>query len=302
MQNQASMTALMSAFGRAYHAEHEPHPVFRDTLARALMTDEEYVAIGAHLLAGLDFFAPERKDLFRSDTAALQWLLNTQIAPTPLCRAAYCEAALQTAMRTGTQQYAILGAGLDTFAFRNPEFLKKFRVFEVDHPKTQEDKRARIARAGWQEPAQLSFVGVDFTKDDLAAQLLSAGFDPKKKTFFSWLGVSYYLYRSEIEAMLDALHALCADGSTLLFDYADEGLFTSRYPRVQKMVTLAQAAGEPMRACFDALSLDQMLAAHGFLVYEQLDPAAIQREIIAPSGAPLCAFEHIHYVQAVCKM
>lgn len=95
MKDQSSITALMSAFGRAFHAENETHPVFRDGLARELMTAEEYAAA-----------------------------------------------------QTGTGQYVILGAGLDTFAFREPAFLAEGRVFEVDHPLTQADKLARIDRAG----------------------------------------------------------------------------------------------------------------------------------------------------------
>lgn len=92
--------------------------------------------------------------------------MNTHIAPSPLCRAAYTEQALKTAALTGTEQYVILGAGLDTFAFREPEFLSKHRVFEVDHPLTQADKRERITRAGWNVPDNLAFVPVDFTRID----------------------------------------------------------------------------------------------------------------------------------------
>lgn len=152
MENKASITALMSAFGRAWHTEHEENPIFADYKAKALLTDEEYKMMNTYILSGIDFFAPEKKGASKDDTETMRYLINTHIAPTPLCRSAYCEAALKTAMRTGTEQYVILGAGLDTFAFREPEFMKKYMVYELDHPKTQADKIQRIDRAGLDIP------------------------------------------------------------------------------------------------------------------------------------------------------
>ena len=143
-------------------------------------------------------------------------LVNVHIAPSPLCRAAYTEKALKAAVLTGTKQYVILGAGMDTFAFREMEILSKHRVFEVDHPLTQADKLERITRAGWTVPDNLAFVPLDFTKDSLMERLIAAGFDPSAKSFFSWLGVTYYISAETINTMLSALSSLCADGSSLL--------------------------------------------------------------------------------------
>ena len=122
MNNEVSITALMSSFGRAFHAENEDHPVFTDHLAKELMTAEEYAAV-----------------------------------------------------LTGTKQYVMLGAGLDTFSFREKEFLSKHRVFEVDHPLTQKDKIERITRAGCTIPDNLTFVPADFTKDNVAERLIDGG-------------------------------------------------------------------------------------------------------------------------------
>ena len=108
MENKASMTSMMSAFGRAYHNAHARDPIFRDTMAGELMTDAEYRAIGGYILSGIDFFAPDKKGTFRDDDDALRYLVHTQIAPTPLARAAWCEDALRTAVHTGVRQYVIL--------------------------------------------------------------------------------------------------------------------------------------------------------------------------------------------------
>lgn len=301
MNNQTSITALMSAFGRAYHVEHTNQPIFADRKARELMTDEEYGMIASYILGGMDFFAPDKKDSFANKEEALMYLVNTQIAPTPLARAAFCEEALKTAMRTGTEQYVILGAGMDTFAFREPDFLKNYDVYEVDHPLTQENKKSRISRAGWTVPEKLHFVPVDFTKDDLGEKLLSAGFSPNKKTFFSWLGVSMYLERDSIEDMLQKIAALTEDGSSLVFDYADAGLFHSDVKRVQNMLAMAKAGGEEMKSCFDQISLERMLSEHGFLVYEHMNCNEIQKRYFSERSDCLSAFEHINYAHAVLK-
>ena len=301
MNNKASITALMSSFGRAFHAENEEHPVFWDFLAKELMTAEEYAAVQSYLLGGAQFFEPEIAPSEQAPKELLRQLINTHIAPSPLCRATYTEKALKTAVMTGTKQYVILGAGLDTFAFREPEFLSKYRVFEVDHPLTQADKLERITRAGWTAPNNLTFVPVDFTKDSLAERLITADFDPSVKSFFSWLGVTYYLSAEAIDTMLSALSSICADGSTLVFDYPDEYFFDAPEKRVQNTIMMAKAGGEPMQSAFSYAELEKLLEKHGFLIYELLTPNDIQRDIIDKAGADMKAFEHVNYCLAVRK-
>lgn len=111
----------MSSFGRAYHSENAKNPVFDYFKARELMTDDEYRSIAGYILGGIDFFAPEMNGKFESNEKILEYLVNTQIAPTPLGRAAFCEESLKTAVRTGTKQYVILGAGMDTFLSEIPD-------------------------------------------------------------------------------------------------------------------------------------------------------------------------------------
>ena len=301
MNNKASITAMMSAFGRAFHAENEEHPVFADHLAKNLMTEEEYAAVQGYILGGAQFFEPEIDPAEQTPKELLRKLINTHIAPSPLCRAAYAEKALKTAVLTGTKQYVILGAGMDTFAFREPAFLSKYRVFEVDHPLTQADKRERIARAGWTVPDNLAFVPTDFTKGSLAERLIAAGFDPSAKSFFSWLGVTYYLSAEAIDTMLSTLSSLCADGSALVFDYPDENFFNAPEKRVQNTIMMAKAGGEPMQSAFSYSELEKLLETHGFLIYELLTPDDIQRDVIDRAGADLKAFEHVNYCLAVRK-
>ena len=299
MNNKTSIPALMSSFGRAFHAENEEHPIFRDFLTKKLITADEHAAVQGYILGGAQFFEPEIYPAAWEPKELLRRLVNVHIAPSPLCRAAYTEKALKTAVLTGTKQYVILGAGMDTFAFREKEFVSKHKVFEVDHPLTQADKKERIAHADWTIPDNLTFVPVDFTKDSLAELLIAAGFDPSAKSFFSWLGVTYYLSTVAIGKMLSALSSLCADGSTLVFDYPDENLFSAPERRVQNTIMMATAGGEPMKTAFSYSELEKLLEKYGFLIYELLTPDDIQRDIIDKAGADMKAFEHVNYCLAV---
>lgn len=301
MEKQSSLTALISSFGRVYHAENDSPIIFNDTLSRQLMTDNEYQQIYGYMLGGIDFFAPDKKTDFASADDMIKWIIQMQIAPTPLARARYCEDALKTAIFTGTTQYVILGAGMDTFAFRNPDLLNDLHVFEVDHPLTQEEKQKRICRAGWETPKNLHYVPMDFAIDNLTDKLLSCGFNKDRKTFFSWLGVSYYLTSEQIENMIKAISEFSTEGSSLLFDYATEDLFNSPIKRVQNMIAMAAASGEPMKSCFSYNKLERMLEKYRFLIYEHLCTEEIQKRFFQDRTDYLSAFEHIEYALAVLK-
>lgn len=299
MENKASVTALMSCFARAYHAENNREHVFSDAAAKAMLSGAEYAAVRDYILGGMDFLAPGMK--FADESEALTYAVDTQLAPTPLARSRYCEDCLAAAVRTGTTQYVILGAGLDTFAWRKTALMKRLTVFEADHPLTQADKRGRLERAGLTVPDNLRFVPLDFTKDDLKSALLAQGFDETRKTFFSWLGVSYYLSSTEIEALLGSISSFAAEGSTLVFDCADAGLFSADEARVRRMLAMAQAGGEPMKFCAGETEMTALLERHNFLIYEYLSPDAINDLYFSGRRDGMTAFEHICCVTAVLK-
>ena len=99
-QNKSSITALMSSFGRAFHAENEEHPVFRDSLAKELLTEEEYNAVQGYILSGAKFFEPELDMGHLSSKEIVRLLVNKHLAPSPLCRAAYTENLLKNMRNT----------------------------------------------------------------------------------------------------------------------------------------------------------------------------------------------------------
>jgi methyltransferase (TIGR00027 family) len=129
-------------------------------------------------------------------------------------RSRYAEDQLAQAVARGTRQYVVLGAGLDTFAYRNP--YPGLRVFEVDHPATQEWKRGRLQAAGIAVPSSMIYAAVDFERQTLAWGLEQSGFDPKLPAFFSWLGVVPYLTRESCMATLSHIAKLPAGQAWLL--------------------------------------------------------------------------------------
>lgn len=299
MNEKASVTALMSAFVRAYIYETESEPVFADSIARRFFSDEEYEKMAEYIVSGAEFFALKLKGKEYLSEDILYYIVNTHLAPTPVARAKYCEDCLKTAVMTGAEQYVILGAGYDSFAWREPELMKKLTVFEADHPSTQKDKKERLRRAGLETPGNFHFVPIDFSVDDLKEKLIECGFDTTKKTFFSWLGVSYYLSDSDVRRMFSAVSSFAAEGSTIVFDYADERLFSSEVLRLKNMLAMAEAGGEPMKFCCESVYLEKMLEEYSLYIYEFLTPDDIDVSILGDSV--ITAFEHINYVTAVVK-
>jgi len=292
------MTSLISSFGRAYHRDHDEPVIFNDYLAKELMSEAAYHEVQGYMTKGISFFAPELAEQLKSDEEKLKWVVQTQLAPTPLARSAYTEQVIANEEQLGLSQYVLLGAGMDTFAFRKG---KNLQIFEVDHPATQQFKKERVEKAGWELPKNLHMVAVDFTKDDLAKRLVAAGFDPQKKTVFSLLGVSYYLTKEALQELLNDLKTLMTEGSSIVFDYADQGLFGSEVKRVQNMLAMAKQGGEPMHSAYEVGELEKMLEAAGLLIYEHLNPAEIQAAFFKKRTDDLKAFEHMHYIHAVYR-
>lgn len=302
MENsKASMTAIVSAFGRAYHSLYEAPKIFDDDLARQLIKDEEFEGISKHMAEGITFFNPNGAHLYPDQDSALRWVVQNQLAPTPLARARYAEDMLRNAVRLGVKQYVILGAGLDTFTFRRPDLLDEITVFEIDHPATQALKMERIGEAGWEQHPSVKYVPVDFSRDDFKKTLLDAGFKPDELSFFSWLGVTYYLTREEICNVFKAIADITPRGSSLVFDYADADIFETEKTtgRVQAMVGMAKMAGEPMKTGYEYRELESDLENAGLLIYEHLSPTDIEERYFKGRADDYHAFENIHYALAV---
>ncbi|KEQ27731.1 class I SAM-dependent methyltransferase [Paenibacillus tyrfis] len=301
--NESSLTSLVSAFGRAYHSQNDTPKIFDDFLAIDLISPKELSDIRENMIRGISFFNQDMAQRFQDDPdEILKWIVQVQLSPTPLARAAYCEKVLLHEVKLGLKQYVILGAGLDTFCFRHPELKHSLEIFEVDHPATQEWKKQRLEHAKFDIPRHLHFVPMDFTRQFAYQNLLDEGFE-HHKTFFSLLGVSYYLTKEEISSLIHHLFVKVPAGSSIVLDYADENLFTEKgmSNRVENMVKMAAASGEPMKSCFSYDEIEKLLEQSGLLIYEHLSPTAIHDLYFRHRTDYLSAFETIHYIHAIKK-
>lgn len=180
-------------------------------------------------------------------------------------RSRFTEDELAAAFKDGTRQYVVLGAGLDTSAYRSP-LGEQLRVFEVDHPATQDWKRKHLQEQGIDVPPALNFVAVDFEKDSLGDCLDRAGFDRNAPAFISWLGVTIYLTREAVVETLRFVGRSCSRGSQIVFDFAlpDELLGEAERSRRTSRARLVSMVGEPWISYFDPGALAADLLGMGF--------------------------------------
>jgi methyltransferase (TIGR00027 family) len=227
------------------------------------------------------------------------WAFSPHLRAFIAARSRYAEDELALGVRRGVRQYVILGAGLDTFAYRNPYPEGVLEVFEVDHPATQAWKRARLEDAGITLPRNLRFVPVDFEAQTLAGALSGAGCDPGQRTFFSWLGVTPYLRAEAVMATLRFV-AAAPVGSGVVFDYlispslldaAERSAFDSFAHRVA-------SAGEPCKASFDPADLKSDVQAMGFRHVTDMGPGEINARYFKERKDGLRAGSLAHLMKA----
>ena len=254
LEGQPSRTALGAAGHRAAHQVLERGAIFADPLALRIL--------GADAEAAID--EARREPLRRA--------LRLFIA----ARTRFAEDALARALARGVRQLVVLGAGLDTTAYR-ASLPAGARAFEVDHPATQAWKRARLAEAAIAIPEALTFAPIDFERESLAGGLAAAGFDPARASFFTWLGVVPYLTDEAVFATLGFIAAL-PGGGEVVFDYANPPeavVDPARRAALEALAARVAAAGEVFRSYFDTAALAARLRGIGFVEIEDLGFAEI---------------------------
>jgi methyltransferase (TIGR00027 family) len=257
-EDQPSRTAQLVAIRRAAHQILDRPKVFDDSLALHIIGQESALAL--------------QTGQYQSEDPRLSLHLRAFY----VARSQYAEDELALAVGRGVRQYVILGAGLDTFAYRNPYPERALRVFEVDHPGTQAWKRARLEEAGISLPVDLTFAPVDFEGQKLADGLQDAGYDPRLSAFFSWLGGTPYLTTEAVMTMLRFI-ASTPIGSGVIFDYM---ILASLLPADQlfifdALVKRVDWVREPWQTFFDPVELVKKLRAMGFGHVEDIGPAEI---------------------------
>ena len=265
----ASMTAQLVAGLRAAHFQSGERPlVFEDPFA-------------AHFTGGV-FAEPLAKGELQ---AYLDRMKLQAIQGGVLGRARHAEAALEVAIaEAGVRQFVLLGAGNDAFLLRRPDLTKRLRVFELDHPDSQAEKRRRLRALGFEESANVHFVPIDFERESAGDALARSGFDSDAPAFFAWLGVVAYLTKDAIRSTLRSIRAASAVGSQIVFDYPialDLLAGDTERARAAEVNRSTADVGEPRHARHDPAELTREVNALGWVVIEDMAPAEAQARYFA---------------------
>jgi methyltransferase (TIGR00027 family) len=269
-----------------------PPRIFEDTFALQLSGCESEAALRAQF---------DRLD------AQLAWrvgpdysrTLRRHLGPTVAARSRYLEDEVEQAVKRGVPQYTILGAGLDSFAYRRTDLAKIVHVFEVDHPATQAWKRVRLRDLGIEIPGNLSLVAVDFEKQPLIDGLRQSGYQTDAPGFFSCLGVFPFLTADAIFDTLRTIAAL-APGTEIIFEYTVPR--EMRDEESQKHFDMMMAAGadrgEPFRSFFEPDKLAEKVRELGFAEVSDFGPDDMQARYFAGRTDGLRPLASNHYLRA----
>ena len=289
MRKQGSRTAESSAAQRALHTLHGHDPkIFEDPFA-------------------LELAGPSAKWIFGPRPAA--WLLMRlypwilPMVAHHLARARYVEELLDAMLSEGLEQYVLLGAGMDSFAFRRLDLTERLTVFEIDHPGTQAKKRSRLRKLGWPEPRHVRYVPVDFETQNLREEMMQGGLDDGKLTLVAWMGVAPYLTEESIANTLKDVAIVTPPGSEIVFDTLDGTAVTTGRDSVvgRRMFRAAKWMGEPMISGFDPPEISRILNEAGFEMVEVVSPDAFARLWFDGRSDLPPPWEHVYVVRArVC--
>jgi methyltransferase (TIGR00027 family) len=244
----ASKTALGTAYLRAAHQILDSKPlIFDDPLALRLIGEEGRRSIEEHEAR---YDKPEARGL-RSHVVV---------------RSRFAEDRLRESVARGTRTYVILGAGFDTFAYRQPEWASGLRIVEIDHPQSQAAKRTRLEKAGIEIPGNVELADIDFEHETLDEGFRRHGVSLLGQTFFSWLGVTVYLTEQAVEDVFRELARFPA-GSEVAFTFSqprEPESFLRKIMKRPSLATIVARAGEPWLTYYEPEKLRRMLLQTGF--------------------------------------
>ena len=257
------LTARATAGIRALHLIYDQPVVFNDPYAL------QFTSPGFRRVCQSRFFSWV---LRRRSIAELLRPISAQI----LSRAKYTEEKLEQAVLSqGISQYVIIGAGFDSFFLRRPDFAIGLRIYEIDHPATQQIKRTRLLEILDSTPEDVQFLAVDLEQRTAADALAASSFLQNEKAFFSWMGTVPYLSEDSVFAVLRDLAEFAANGSEIVFDYLiPTSLMTAEERHwLGRAMRIIERWGEPVKSFFDPETFPGEVSRLGFRILENLSPA-----------------------------
>ncbi len=263
-------TGYLAAYAINQHAINSGNPLVEDYVVRRLMNSGDFLSIREYILENKEKLSDGKS--FPNDNIALKYITEEKLIPTAAATLRFCEDAVKTAVKSGCSQFVILGAGLNTFAFRNSDSVK---IFEVDSREQVEDKKSRISEAALDMPENLVQVSADFLKENLIEALEKAGFDKTKKSIFYFSLMQSNPEEAELKKVLKEVSDLC-EGTDIVMDFSQNSSI---------MTEKAKFSG-------DYQDLEVLLSRNGFEIYEHLDENELSKRY----------FSDGHQAQAGCLL
>jgi methyltransferase (TIGR00027 family) len=297
----ASMTALATSLMRAIHTRLDRPALIDDPWGDRLVLDEEREVLWRAAEPGLEPEAAKQVAAHGSLAERVDAVL--QMHPTYatiIVRTRHAEDALAAGVARGVRQYVIVGAGMDSFALRRPDFASELEIFEVDHPATQEFKKLRLHDCGVAVPDRLHFVAADLSVEPLGSALGRSSFSHDELSFFSWLGVTSYLTREANLATLREISRCASPGSELVLTYIDQREFEpdTASAETQRIRAGLAAAGEPWVSGFSPALLPDELRAQGLVLLEDLGGGELRTRYCAGRNDGLTPAPYMHIARA----
>lgn len=266
VEKRASDTAMFAAIHR-YISFLEGNPNFR----------------GSDHLARL--FVPSKTKFFLSLAFIRRHVRRklTKIVPGTheyiVARTKYFDDLFKQALTDNISQVVFLGAGYDTRAIRFKDSIRETKIFELDVPTTQKQKRGLLLKAGISVPDQLSFVPINFNKESLQNVLANAGYDKSKKSFFIWEGVTYYLPEETVKNTLGTIKNHSGAGSTVAFDYFYKSIVQGKSDSygAKQLIKEVSKSGEPFQFGVDPGKIESFLAENGFDMLSHHTPEEFEK-------------------------
>lgn len=261
--------ALAAALARAAHFRYDTPHVFEDTHAFDMLYGHWRWVVANPVLHRL---------VLRKLLGRLRGVHGEVVA-----RSRYSEDSLRVAISRGMSQYVIVGAGLDTFALREPGLVRHLTLVELDQAVTQDAKKRRLIAKRGQLPAGVDYVAVDFEHESIGEALRRSRYRPAASAFFSWLGTTFYLDEATVFESLRAMRAAAAPGSEIVFDYCvtESSVAGEDREELRALKQLAKSRGEPFRSGFDPIHMAHCLEKMGFELVANVSPQELERRYFA---------------------
>jgi methyltransferase (TIGR00027 family) len=266
IEQRASRTAMMAAIHR-FLASKEERPYFQgpDHLAMLFLPPK------AKFFLSFGFMRRYvRKKLRKGVPGTYEYMT---------ARTKHFDTLFQDALKEDIPQIVVLGAGYDTRAIRFQEAIQHTKIFELDAPTTQQEKKTRLQQANMALPQQLTFVPINFSNERLETVLLTAGYDPSQRSLFLWEGVTYYLPEEAVKEPLALIKNHSGRGSTVAFDYFYKSVIegTCEYYGAKEIHESVSKFGEPFQFGIQEGEIESFLAEHGFELLSHHTPDEFEK-------------------------